>query len=85
MLSESDQIDIELKMDQRCYASIIRGTHIFLWRIKLSSVEIRGIYARYDISRGLYTVNGGVCITPALRFYLKFLSFNYLYTLQPNI
>lgn len=38
MLSESDQIDIELKMDRRCYASIIRGTQDFsMARIKLSS------------------------------------------------
>lgn len=58
----SDHIDIELKMDRQCYASIIRGTQIFLWHIKLSSVEIRGIYVWHDmdISLGLYTVSGRV-------------------------
>lgn len=87
MLSESDQIDIELKMNRHCYKSIIRGTQIFLWCIKLSSVEIHGIYVRHDmdISRGLYTVSGRVRVTPALRFYLKLSSFNYLRPLHLNI
>lgn len=74
MLSESDQIDIELKMDRRCYASIIRGTQDFSMAYKIIIiVEIRGIYTRHDmdISRGLYTVSGGVCVTPVLHLYSK--------------